>query len=183
MTARDTDGAALDAAGAQRRLARCGPTTNLAESQMQEPQPNILPGLKAHGREEGRGTVMPSPNRSGEGPTVNGLSRVAQLRGPDPSHRCSAHFESDHLAHGIGDHLALKSAHRARLAHDASSLAALTRGSRHRPLRAPRVSATHRGGTLRTQARGTHAAARCASARTASRRARCPGHRDVDPSR
>ena len=33
---------------------RCGPTTNLAESQMQKPQPNILPGLKAHGREEGR---------------------------------------------------------------------------------------------------------------------------------
>ena len=38
---------------------------------------------------------------------MNWLSRVAQLRGSDPSHRCSAHLESDHFAHGIGDHLAL----------------------------------------------------------------------------
>ena len=49
-----------------------------------------------------------SRQRSGEGPTVGRLSRVAQLRGSDPSQRSSAHLKSDHLANGIGDHLALE---------------------------------------------------------------------------
>ena len=41
-------------------------------------------------------------------PTVSRLSRVAQLRGSDPSHRSSEHPKSDHFANGIGDHLALE---------------------------------------------------------------------------
>ena len=43
-----------------------------------------------------------------EDPTVSRLSRVAQLRGSDPSHRSSEHPKSDHFANGIGDHLALE---------------------------------------------------------------------------
>ena len=55
-------------------------------------------------------TVIPPPNRSGEGLTVGRLSRVAQLRGSDLSHHSSAHPKSDHFADGNGDHFALESA-------------------------------------------------------------------------
>ena len=47
-----------------------------------------------------------------EDPTVSRLSRVAQLRGSDPSHRSSANLKNDHFANGNGDYFALESATR-----------------------------------------------------------------------
>ena len=60
----------------------------------------------AHGQPLVRHRV-PLP-KGREDPTVSRLSRVAQLRGSDPSHRSSEHPKSDHFANGIGDHLALE---------------------------------------------------------------------------
>ena len=69
------------------------------------------PLAAAHQRPHRGGAVRSAPrsvHRPRPGVLRHQLFRVAQLRGSDPSHRCSAHFESDHFAHGIGDHLALE---------------------------------------------------------------------------
>ena len=50
-----------------------------------------------------RRAPLASESMSGQGPTVGRSSRVAQLRGSDPSHCSSADPSGDHLANGNGD--------------------------------------------------------------------------------